>query len=121
MSWDRLGLGLSALCLVHCLALPVTLVSLAAGTAWVAHEQVHLWMAILVVPVAGLALWKGWRAHSDRLVAGLLVGGAALIVAALLVEPLVGHGGTTALTVLGGVLLAVGHLRNAQCARALRA
>ncbi|MFN3596815.1 MAG: MerC domain-containing protein [Rubricoccaceae bacterium] len=116
MLWDRLGLGLSLLCLVHCLALPFALLGLSASLAWLAHDQVHLWLALVVVPVAALALWQGVHRHGDRLSATLIAGGALMVVGALGAEALMGHAAAKAMTVAGGLLLAGGHLRNARCA-----
>ncbi len=107
--WDRLGIGLSFLCMIHCLALPVLLTGLA--TAAVA-ESFHLWVALLIVPVALVAALPSYRTHRQRGVLWLLGTGVLLLFAALLLEPVVGQTGENAVTVAGGVLLVAGHWKN---------
>lgn len=107
--WDRLGIGLSFLCMAHCLAVPVVLTGLASVAA---AESFHLWMALAIVPVAFAAAWPTYRRHRQRRVLWLLGAGVALLFAALLLEPLVGAAGENAVTVAGGALLVAGHWKN---------
>lgn len=101
---DRLGIGVSTLCLVHCLIGPVLV---ALGLAWVGFEGVHVALLLLVVPVA---VWAG--VHAGPRARMLLGAGCLLLVAALGLEPVWGKGGEVVLTVAGGVLLVAGHLLN---------
>lgn len=56
---DRLGIGLSACCGVHCLITPGLLLMLPAVGGWLAAKWVH-WVALgLIAPVALWALWRG--------------------------------------------------------------
>ena len=57
---DAIGIGLSGLCMVHCLALPV-LLSLAPALAWMESEWTHLALAglALVVGVFAMRTWLG--------------------------------------------------------------
>lgn len=56
---DRLGIGLSACCGVHCLVTPALLVALPAVGGVFANAWVH-WVALgLIAPVAMWALWRG--------------------------------------------------------------
>ncbi|MEM1446700.1 MAG: MerC domain-containing protein [Planctomycetota bacterium] len=56
---DRLGIGLSACCGLHCLVTPWLLVVLPAVGGWFANDWVH-WAALaLIGPVALWALWRG--------------------------------------------------------------
>jgi hypothetical protein len=107
---DRIGVGLSALCLIHCLALPALL---AALSVWaVAAEAVHAALALGVVPVATWAGVRGYRHHRRVLVPVLFAVGAALLLGALAFEGMLREGGHTGLTVIGGSLLIVGHVLN---------
>lgn len=58
---DRLGIGLSACCGVHCLVTPGLLVLLPAVGGWFANEWVHWVVLGLIAPVAAWALWRGSR------------------------------------------------------------
>lgn len=106
--WDRFGIVLSALCLAHCLAVPVLL----AGSAAWASEAVHLWLAVGLVPVTALAVVPGYRRHGRGEVLVLAAVGLAGLFAALLLEPVVGASGERLITAGAGILLVAGHLRN---------
>lgn len=107
--WDRLGIGLSVLCMVHCLAVPVLLTGLTAASV---GESFHLWMALLIVPVAVLAAVPSYRTHRRRSVLWFLAAGVVLLFAALALEPVVGEVGENVVTVIGGGLLTFGHWKN---------
>ena len=116
LSWDRFGAGLSALCLVHCLAWPLALGGLsvfAASSAFAWHEAFHVGVALAAVPAALLAGVPGYRRHHDWRPLALLVAGSLVLVGSFLSEGLVGHTGALVLTGVGGALLLAGHLVNA--------
>lgn len=73
-SWlDRLGMGLAALCAVHCLLLPVLLgvVPLLISV----HSDFHLWMWWVVLPITALAIGSGFWQHRSLRPAGWAVAG----------------------------------------------
>lgn len=112
--WDRIGMGLSGVCLVHCLLVPVVLALL---PLWPVGEAVHAWMhpvlALGLVPVTLVALVAGYRRHRSREVVALLLSGLAVVlVAATWGHASPGAVGETTLTVAGSILLMVGHWRN---------
>lgn len=115
---DRLAALLSNLCLVHCLALPLAAVLLPAGifaggfSSESLHgpEWVHWVLLLLAFPVSFLALRHGFREHRRHYpwmlatLGFLMMGTGALL-----------HGHSvyeSALTVGGGVFIAVAHWRN---------
>jgi hypothetical protein len=105
---DGMAVGASALCLLHCLGLPLialALPSLAAALG--AGEGVHAALLALAAPLALAALWAGWRAHGA--VAPAALGGAGLGLMAL---ALAAHELEQPLTVAGVSVLAVAHLLN---------
>lgn len=108
---DRLGVGASALCLVHCLALPFALTAF-AGWSGAEHGTFHLVAALTTLPLAVAAGWPGYRAHRRRHVVALFVLGGALVAGAIPLEAWLGHEGHIALTVAGSLALVAGHLRN---------
>jgi hypothetical protein len=111
---DKISIGLSALCAVHCLVLPVlagVLPSIAAVTA--THVHFHVLMLVLLIPLSGLALGAGWLRHRDGKVLTLgLCGVGILLFAATLGHTLLGHDGERGITLIGSFLLAAGHYRN---------
>lgn len=85
---DRVGIGASLLCAVHCLAAPFLLLLLpAAGSIW-SHPAVHWVLAVLVVPLALWVLYNGYRKHGSKLTLVAASLGALLILAGL-VSPMV--------------------------------
>jgi hypothetical protein len=108
---DLTAVGLSALCLVHCLALPVLALALPLLASWAHAEWVHVVFVSLAAPIALLALidWSTGRPASWRLV-GLAGAGLALMLAGALELP---QGSwERPLTVAGGLLLASAHIAN---------
>ena len=103
---DALGIVLSALCLLHCLALPI----LATGAlAWAASERVHAGLTVALAAVVLAVALPGYRRHRRAVVPALLVGGVALLVGAVVGGEGLGEIGETALTVAGSVVLVAGH------------
>lgn len=106
---DRVAIGLSGLCLVHCAASAVLLTLLASAGGLLLHPLVHEVGLALAMLLAAIALGRGWLLH--RAVLPVLVGlsGLTLMGAALTVE----HGlGETGLTIVGVTLVALGHHLN---------
>ena len=111
---DKSAIGLSLLCTVHCLAMPLALVLLPsiAGLP-LADETFHYWMLITVLPVSAYALTVGCKKHQRYHL--LLIGGLGLFIlafAAFAGHDLLGETGEKTLTVLGAVILSLGHLWN---------
>jgi len=107
---DGLAISASALCLLHCLALPVVIAFLPALSTWLnSGELFHVLMLAVAIPLSGLTLIVGWRRHGA--VAPVVIGtvGLVLLVAGLGFE---GRILGTALTVAGGLTLALAHVRN---------
>ena len=124
-AFDRVGIAASAVCLVHCLLLPllVPLLPLLAGVA--GAEDVHEGLLVFLTFCALLAFVPGYRAH--RALSVLLFGGLGVV---LLVGGALAHEWTelaafdTPLTVLGGVVLIATHwvnLRLCRCCPVCRA
>ncbi|SEM42164.1 MerC mercury resistance protein [Pseudoxanthomonas sp. GM95] len=108
---DASAIGLSALCLAHCLLLPVLAALLPVFGAWAQAEWVHLLFACIALPLAGAALW---RAHLLRPLPLPLVALAGLgltgLVAGAFGFPT--HAWETPVTVVGSLLLASAHVWN---------
>lgn len=108
--WDQLGLVLSGVCAVHCLALPLLLLALPLWhQAHLVHDLVHPAMAALILPV----IWKSLRLRpcSD----GFLRIGVCLIWLALPIHAFVGEFPGLLVTLAGSVMLINGHRGNMRC------
>ncbi|MFT4257053.1 MAG: MerC domain-containing protein [Pseudoxanthomonas sp.] len=109
--FDFAAIGLSALCLVHCLALPVLAALLPALSVWAEAEWVHLVFVAVAIPLTGTALH---RAHRRRRLPAPLVALALLGLSGLLLGALgwPTHELEVPLTVTGALLLAGVHVWN---------
>lgn len=111
---DKAAVGLSALCVVHCLVMPLTAVLVPSFLALgVENELVHLWLIAAVIPLSLFALTLGCRKHRDKWV--LVIGALGLLtlcLAALLGHDLLGELGEKSLTLSGATLIAISHIRN---------
>lgn len=108
-------MGLSGLCLVHCLALSAAAVA-APAFAGLAFDGgwTHVVMLAVVLPVSAVALPRGYRDHGHALV--LWLGGAGLtllVLGATLGHHVYGPAADTALTMAGAVILGAAHVLNA--------
>lgn len=109
--FDGFAVGASALCLIHCLALPLLIAALPAiASRFDPGEAFHLGVLLFAIPTSAFALIEGWRRH--RGAAPLFVGsaGLALLALGLAFENWVAV--ETGVTVAGSMLLAGAHIVN---------
>ena len=103
---DRMAIGLSGLCLAHCVAtaLLVTLVSVASG--FLGAEWIHEAGLAIAMVLGAIALGRGVADHGFMMPSA--VGGLGLgVMAGGLSMP---HGGAeAACTIVGVLILALGH------------
>lgn len=104
---DASAIGLSVLCVAHCLALPILAASSPAFSDWVGSEWIHAVVILVAAPLSALALWHPGQ---SRLVIGLGIVGVLLLGLGLAHWP--AGIGETALTVAGSLALGLAHLRN---------
>jgi MerC mercury resistance protein len=106
---DRIAMGLSGLCLVHCLATAVTLALLSAAGGILGAPIVHEVGLTMAMVMGAIALGRGILEHGYSMPSA--VGGLGLgVMAGALTLP---HNGTEALyTVVGVGILALGHRLN---------
>lgn len=106
---DRLAIGLSGLCLVHCLATSVLLAVLASAGSVLGADWIHEIGLVLAMAMGALALGKGIFDHGYTMPSA--VGGLGLgVMAGALTLP---HNGTEAIYTMVGVgIVALGHRLN---------
>lgn len=110
---DYAGMAASALCLAHCLAMPLVLAAFPLLGLGGEHHALHDALLLGVTVPVLLALVPGYLAHRDP--APLLLGGSGLAIflaAVLVAGPRLGHAFETALAVASSVLLLAAHRRN---------
>ena len=106
---DRMAIGLSGLCLVHCLATTILLALLASAGGFLGAPWIHEVGLSLAMVMGAVALGKGIIDHGYTMPAA--VGGLGLgVMAGALTLP---HDGWEAVyTMLGVAILALGHRLN---------
>lgn len=104
---DLVGAGLSFLCLAHCAILPFLPLVL-AGLPWLENEAIHLGLLALITPISLFAFVRGVKRHGKKPL--LILGCAAVVI--LLLGPVAGHDFEKPLTVVGSIMLCVGHWFN---------
>lgn len=111
---DKAAIGLSALCIVHCLVLPIALTLLPTlASLPIADESFHKLLLVAIIPSSLLAVVIGCRKHRSMQVAALCGTGIALLIGAVLFgHDMLGEIGEKALTAVGSIFLILGHIQN---------
>lgn len=111
---DKAAIGLSLVCVIHCLLTPVAIAMIPAlGATFLEDESFHYAVLFLVLPTSLFALSLGCRKHGHFkiLMTGLL-GLFVLFLVPLLGEEATGELGEKILTVVGAAIIAYAHVRN---------
>lgn len=109
---DRAAVALSALCLVHCLALPLVVASLPFLASY-SEGHLHAQLLVVVLPVSTVALGLGFRRHRNRRIFttgsfGMLL----LVIGATVAHTQLGLVADRSFTIAGALVLAVSHFFN---------
>lgn len=109
---DRVAIGLSVLCMVHCVGVSFAAVMAPAlGLLFVRTEhEVHWVLLGVAVPLSVIALWRGYRRHHRS--GCVALGVVGLVLMTLGVSHLLARALETPLTLIGVTLLLVAHLQN---------
>ena len=110
---DRIAIGLSGLCLVHCLASAVVLGLLSAAGGMLGAPIVHEIGLMLAMFLGSVALGKGIVDHGFMLPSAIGALGLGVMAGALTLPH---DGSEAAITVVGVLILALGHRLNAMAA-----
>lgn len=105
---DLCAAGLSTLCLIHCLALPLLTSLLPLAAQSVGSPLVHSILVALAVPVSLRVMWKALPVGGNGLFIGAASTGLGLLLLGAFVEALSAY--EEPITVTGGVLLGSAHL-----------
>lgn len=110
---DRIAVGVSGLCLVHCLATAVLLGLVSAAGGMLGAPIIHEVGLTLAMVLGSIALGKGILEHGFMLPSATGALGLGVMAGALTLP----HGGSEPMfTVVGVLILALGHRLNAMAA-----
>ncbi|MEL7129344.1 MAG: MerC domain-containing protein [Pseudomonadota bacterium] len=103
---DALAVGVSSLCLIHCMVLPA-IVSLSPLLGLASEEWVHRALVVAAAPISLFVLFKADRGMNRHLLAGCVIIGLLFLFAGAFVEAL--HDYEQILTVAGALTLGTVH------------
>ncbi len=110
---DKLGIGISFICILHCFLTPVLLILAVSIGFW---AKLHVLFLLLVIPVTILAAWLGYRHHQNTNILWLFGIGLLLLIFAEPVSGMVNYNysiiADISLTSLGGGFIITGHVFN---------
>ena len=111
---DKVSIGISALCLLHCLLFPSFMVLLSSFiSVSLNSELIHYMLLFLVVPVSSFALIVGLNNHKNSFIFFIGLSGLAILVSALFIElPIKTISGEILLTIIGSLLITFSHYKN---------
>lgn len=110
-SWDAVGFSASALCAIHCLAVPLLLmISTFSGLEILHSHTLETGILVFSSVVGSVSIVPGWRKHHRRVTPMLLfVPGVLLIAIGRLHMPVLLE---TMVTTCGAILVASAHWLN---------
>ena len=116
---DRLAIGASGFCVLHCLLTPTLLIFIPVfASTVVADETFHRILLVLVLPASSLALLIGCHRHKDWIVLCLgILGLTQLMLTAFFGHEFLGETGEKVMTIVGSLILAASHFRNHRLCR----
>ena len=103
---NALAVGLSGLCILHCLAVPI-LVSMTPMLGLLAEEWIHKTLVVMTIPVSLFVLSRSTGTTDRLILMGLIAVGSVLLLLGAFAESL--HDFETQLTVSGALVLSLTH------------
>ena len=110
---DRIAMGLSGLCMVHCLATAVLLGLLASAGGFLGAPIIHEVGLTLAMVLGSIALGRGILKHGFLMPSAIGALGLGVMAGALTLHE---TGNEPIFTVIGVVILALGHRLNVMAA-----
>lgn len=102
---DRWAIGLSGLCVAHCLTSAVLVALLASAGGMLVSHEVHAVGLVLAIALGALALGSGIVRHGFMMPAAIGALGLGVMTGALTLH----DGGEIVYTMLGVAIVALGH------------
>ena len=111
---DKLSIGVSLLCVLHCLLFPSFLVIFSSFLSLTLDsELIHYILLFIVVPISIFALTVGLKNHNNSLVFFTGLVGIATLVSALFMDILIfSFSGEILLTIIGSAIISMAHYKN---------
>lgn len=110
--FDKLGMGASAVCLVHCLLLPIIIASVpfAAFLSFMHDPMAESLLVLFAVVNAVFAVTSGLKKHKNFIVPSIFITGAIMLLSFFFARDFV-HSNEWIITI-GALLIGIGHIIN---------
>ena len=115
--WDKLGICVSAICVVHCVVTPIIFLALPiAHAAFHLEEIIHIAIFFIASFVAFFAMYRGLKTHHKRgPMVYMLIGLTFLGIVSLILHDHLQLYQESLLTIVGSCFLIRAHLLNHAC------
>ncbi|MFN1836099.1 MerC domain-containing protein [Balneola sp. MJW-20] len=108
--WDRVGIGLSGICAIHCLLIPI---SVSLIPLWPALEELHGYThLVFFLAISPAVYFSLKRKHAEKRITVYLITGLSVIFLAWFFNESLGDYGEAGITLVGSMLLIRGHWIN---------
>ena len=125
--FDRIAITLSSICVIHCIAFPIiaSLIPLFTTTLHHGHAMHDFWfhqfILIFILPFSIIAIIAGYHRHKQRLPVVIATAGLCVLVftaifaGTLITNHIIPHESEKILTIIGGIIHAIGHFFKSHC------
>jgi hypothetical protein len=110
--WDRVGMTLSFVCVLHCMALPFIFLMIPTLSEMIETEKFHIIMVFSVTATAGISFIPGYLRHKDTNLMWLVFVGLLFVVGGIVLGHELGELFERVITSIGSILLMVSHYKN---------
>ena len=111
--FDKIGLVLSSICMVHCVLTPLVMLLLPFTLEMFDHDRFHEWVFWPILAVALVAFYRGYRTSRKPLILLLGTLGVSILASAHALGTWLGNETLEyGITIIGSALLVTAHLKN---------
>lgn len=111
-TWDKFGISLSSLCLIHCFSIVLLPLVFPFLITYIHNIWIHIIFALIVVGLFPLAFLPGYRLHKSIAVLATAFVAMGFLLAGIVTEDKVSDWISHALSITGSVLIVTAHILN---------
>jgi hypothetical protein len=110
INWDKIGIYISSLCVIHCIATPFLLVfGMDSLIAYVENPIIEILLLLPIVAIGFFSFYKGFLHHRQHFLPVLFLSGFILLWCS---ESIENEMLTVAVSVMGGCIIVYAHYFN---------
>lgn len=111
--WDRIGISLSGLCIIHCLCLPLAIIVAPAIGSFFLDDYTHVLLFFLILISVGAAFIPGYQLHRKlHPIACAFLGFSLIAFATFFSHSWFGHAWESPIAICGSLFLIFAHWLN---------